>query len=536
LQRENKIWHLSKSIAFFGENMPNSKLFKTLAILLFIFSTVVFTFGQVDVARQTTAITYPQDELVITQFRGTTRFPRMKGEGRIRRTSKNGTEIEVTVSKMPRPFELGAGFATYVLWAISPDGQIDNLGEIKRRGTFEFDSKISVTTPLQTFALIITAEPHFLVRRPSQAIMLENLSPYSPNGKTIATTRAVQYFGNSSDFFRDARTPEIAEMDYQKTPSTILQAKQAVALARFAGAQRDATEELSEAESLLLNAENAWKASRPEEQIDITARQAISAAVKAEQTALVRKEAREKRNEKTKQDAEIRQAEEKFSDAQNQVSELKDELARETRNRELAQRDAANYASQIKDLREENGKLREELGRIKLEQENDKQKIAQYENEKQAAQQQVDQQSRAAQLQASQAILLQNLKKFGTVRQNERGIVLILPENFWSSARVSSFAPTGEAKMSSLAQILAGNPDYRISIESHTDNRGTPEELQTLTQERAQAIADKLVSLGANQERVEAKGLGSTLPVAANTTVANRAKNRRVEIILTPML
>jgi hypothetical protein len=95
----------------------------------------------------------------------------MKGEGRIKRTSKNGTEIEVTVSKMPRPFELGAGYATYVLWAISPDGQVDNLGEIKRRGTFEFDSKISVTTPLQTFALIITAEPHFLVRRPSQAIM-----------------------------------------------------------------------------------------------------------------------------------------------------------------------------------------------------------------------------------------------------------------------------------------------------------------------------------------------------------------------------
>ena len=126
----------------------------------------------------------------------------MKGEGRIKRTSKNGTEIEVTVSKMPRPFELGAGFATYVLWAISPDGQVDNLGEIKRRGTFEFDSKISVTTPLQTFALIITAEPHFLVRRPSQAIMLENLSPYSPTGKTIATVRAVQYFGNSSDFFR----------------------------------------------------------------------------------------------------------------------------------------------------------------------------------------------------------------------------------------------------------------------------------------------------------------------------------------------
>ncbi len=536
LQRENKIWHLSKSIAFIGEDMNNSKLLKTLAAFLFIFSTAIFTFAQVDVARQTTAITYPQDELVITQFRGTTRFPRMKGEGRVRRTNKNGTEIEVTVSKMPRPFELGAGYATYVLWAVSPDGQIDNLGEIKRRGTFEFDSKIAVTTPLQTFALIITAEPHFLVRRPSQAIMLESLSPYSPNGKNIATARVIQYFGNSSDFFRDARTPEIAEVDYQKTPSTILQARQAVALARFAGAQRDAAEELREAESLLKTAEDAWRASRPDETIDISARQSISSAVKAEQTAIVRKEARDKRNEKVKQDEEIRQSEEKFTDSQNLVSELKAELARETRNRELAQRDAANYSNQVKELRDEIGKLREELGRIKVEQENDKQKIAQYENEKREAQQQVEQQSRSAQFQANQGVLLKSLRKFGAVRQNERGIVLTLPENFWTSARVSSFAPTALSKLTSLSQLLAGNPDYKISVEAHTDNKGTPDELQTLTQERAQAIADKILSSGANQDRVEAKGLGGTLPIAANTTVANRAKNRRVEIVLTPLL
>ena len=120
----------------------------------------------------------------------------------------------------------------------------------RRRGFFEFDSKISVTTPLQTFALIITAEPHFLVRRPSQAIMLENVNPYSRSGHSVATTTAIQYFGNSSDYFRDARTPEIAELDYSKTPSTILQGKQAVALARFAGAQRDAPDEFTEAESV----------------------------------------------------------------------------------------------------------------------------------------------------------------------------------------------------------------------------------------------------------------------------------------------
>ncbi|MCU1289993.1 MAG: outer membrane protein-like peptidoglycan-associated protein [Acidobacteria bacterium] len=522
--------------------MQNSKVIKSINLFLFIF-TLIFTTAiaanaQVDVARQTTAITYPLDEVVQTQFRGTTRFPRMKGEAKIKRTSRNGTEIELTVSKMPRPFELGAGYATYVLWAVSPDGQIDNLGEIKRRGFFEFDSRISVTTPLQTFALIVTAEPHFLVRQPSQAIMLENLTPYSQSGRTIATTRAVQYFGNSSDFFRDARTPEIAEIDYSKTPSTILQAKQAVALAQFAGAGRDAVDEYTQATTLLNSAETAWKAGRPEEQIDITARQAISAAVKAEMTAAVRKEAREKRNERTRQDAEVRLAEEKFLDAQSQIDDLKSELARETRNRELAERDALNYSNQVRELREELGKLREELGKTKVEVDSYKNRVNQIESERQAAEQAQTQaqaqQDRIAQLQANEPFLMQTLKRFGTVARNERGIILTLPENLWSGIRLSSLAPASDLKLSGLGEVLSSNTDYKIIVEAHTDNRGTPDVLQTLTQERAQAIVDKMASLGIAQDRFEAKGFGASLPVASNTTNANRAKNRRLQLILVP--
>ena len=214
------------------------------AFILVAAGMIPTAFGQADMARRSTAITYPLNERVTVQFRGTTRFPRMAGRANIRRTARNGSEIDLSVSKMPRPFELGRGYATYVLWAVSPEGQVDNLGEIKRRGFFEFDSRISVTTKLQTFALIVTAEPHFLVERPSQEIMLENLSPVAQSGRQLTTSAAIQYFGNSSDYFRDVRTPEIAEIDYSRTPSTILQAKQAVALARFAGSDRDAAEEL----------------------------------------------------------------------------------------------------------------------------------------------------------------------------------------------------------------------------------------------------------------------------------------------------
>ncbi len=508
---------------------------KLSALFSLLFLLTISIVAQVDLARRTTAITYPQDEVVYVQFRGTTRFPRMKGEAKLKRTAKNGTEIDLSVSKMPRPFELGAGYATYVLWAISPDGQVDNLGEIKRRGFFDFDSKISVTTPLQTFALIITAEPHFLVRRPSQTIMLENLSPVAPSGRTLATTRAIQYFGNSSDFFRDARTPEIAEIDYSKTPSTVLQARQAVALAKFAGAQRDATDELRQAELLLKTADNAWKAGRDEEQVDISARQAIGAAVKAEETAAIRREAREKRNEKTRADEEIRQSEEKYTDAQNQIADVRAELARETRNRELAERDAQNYSTQVRELQAELGKLREELGRTKTEAENTNAKLANLQTQNQEIEQQRAREQRANQLQANNLVLMQSLRRFGTVVKDERGIVITLPETYFAGTRAENFGAVGEANLHSLAEILAGNAEYKIAVEAHTDNKGATEELQSLTERRAQAIAEKILALGVAQNRLQTKGFGANVPVAPNTTLASRAKNRRVQIILTPI-
>ena len=516
-------------------------MYKSKAIIIYgLFSLILLTsvsvFSQVDVPRKTTAITYPLDELVMVNFRGTTRFPRMKGDAKIKRTKRNGTEIELNVSKMPRPFELGAGYATYVLWAISPTGEVDNLGEIKRRGFFEFDSRISVTTPLQTFSLIITAEPHFLVKRPSQAIMLENLDPYTLTGKAVATQPSISYFGNSSDYFRDARTPEIAEIDYSKTPSTILQAKQAVALARFAGADRDAVDELKDAESLLQNAEDSWKAGRTEATVDVTARQAIGSAVKAEETAAVRKTAREKRNDQIRNDAAIRKAEDRVADAQGQVDELKAQLAEEMKNRQLSERDVQNYSDQIKQLRQENANLRDELARTKTDAETAKSRLASLEGENQTIKQQRDRDARIAKLAADEPALIANLKRFGVVTKNERGIILTLPETFWAGTRSTGFAPNADTKMTSLADIFVNNPDYNIVIESHTDNGGTPESLQALTQQRAQAIADRVSSLGVPAGRMQATGMGAALPVAPNTTAVSRAKNRRVQNILSASL
>lgn len=508
------------------------KLLVPSAVVFLVAALAMSAFAQLDVARRTTAITYPLDEVVMVNFRGTTRFPRMKGEARIKRTSRNGTEIELSVSKMPRPFELGAGYATYVLWAISPDGRADNLGEIKRRGFFEFDSKISVTTPLQTFALLITAEPHFLVRRPSQQVMLENLNPYSKSGRTIGTVSTAQYFGNSSDYFQDSRTPEIAEIDYSKMPSTILQGRQAVALAKFAGAERDATQELAEATTLLSNAEAGWRAGRREEDVDITARKAISAAVKAEETAAARKLARDQRNEKSRSDAEIRQAERKYSDAQAEIADLKAELERETRNRELSERDVENSSNVIRDLRDENAKLREELTRTKIDLENAKRQLSSIQSEKTKLEEQRAADERMARIKAAEPAFIQVLRSFGTVSQTQRGIEVTLPESFWANSRSTDLSVRGNQKLEALAALLADNDAYDISIESHTDNSGKPETVQALTDGRARSVSSRFSSAGVADGRLSAKGYGASMPIAPNTTVKNRAKNRRMLIVL----
>lgn len=203
-----------------------------------------------DADRETIAITYPLDETIEVRFRGTTRLPRLKGAAKIKRTARRGTRVELNIDDLPRPFELGGPYTTYVLWAISPEGRVDSLGEIKRSGSIFFNSKVDVTTPLQTFALIVTAEPHFLVRTPSRMVVLENLPPRDPKGAEVATV-PVRYLGNASDYFTEARIPEIADQAYARTPVSLLGARQAIALARYGGATREAADELREAESTL---------------------------------------------------------------------------------------------------------------------------------------------------------------------------------------------------------------------------------------------------------------------------------------------
>ncbi len=488
--------------------------------------------AQQDVERKTVAITYPLDETVTVKFRGTTVLPRLKGEAKVKRAGRRGTRVEFNVEDLPRASELGGIYTTYVLWAISPDGHVDSLGEIKRSGSTLVDSKLDVTTPLQTFALILTAEPHFLMKVPSRMVVMENLPPQRANGSQVETAD-VRYIGNSSDYFRDARVPELADRDYRQTPVSLLGARQAINLAKYAGAAADAPEELQTAEDHLQAAEKAWRLNQPVAEIDMEARRATSSGAHAEEVAVVRKAARISREQIRRRDEAVRNAEQTAEASQREVAQLRAALEKEQRARELAERDSGTANDQLREKRVEIAQLRDEIQTLRAESDAAKLKLARLEGEKQAETARVEADRQAAERRSAEANLKETLAKYGTLKETATGFRLVLPETIWTSTRAATLSSASAAKLEPLAALLASNPDYQILIEAYTDNKGNEVSLQQLTQERARVLSDRFQSAGVDPMRIQANGMGASNPLAPNTTVAGQKRNRRVEITFT---
>lgn len=503
-------------------------VFALSACLLFVSAA----FAQQDVERKTVAITYPLDETVTVKFRGTTLLPRLKGEAKVKRAGRRGTRVELSIDDLPRASELGGIYTTYILWAISPEGHVDNLGEIKRSGSTFVNSKLDVTTPLQSFALILTAEPHFLMKVPSRMVVMENLPPQRPNGSQVETVD-VRYIGNSSDYFRDARVPELADRDYRQTPVSLLGARQAVSLAKYAGASQDAPEELRAAEDHLQAAEKAWRLDQPVAEIDLEARRATASGAHAEEVATVRKAARKNREEIRRRDEAVRSAEKSAESSQREVAQLRSALEKEQRARELAERDLGSANDQLREKRVEIAQLRDEVQTLRAESDAAKLKLARLEGEKQAETARIEAERRAVERRTAEANLKETLAKYGTLRETASGFRLVLPETIWTNTRAATLSAASAAKLEPLAALLASNPDYQILIEAYTDNKGNEVSLQQLTQERARVLSDRFQSAGVDPMRIQANGMGASNPLAPNTTVAGQRKNRRVEITFT---
>jgi len=366
-------------------------------------------------------------------------------------------------------------------------------------------------------------------------VVMENLPPQKPNGSQVETVD-VRYIGNSSDYFRTARVPEIADADYNKTPVSLLGARQAISLAKYAGASSDAPNELQTAEDHLQAAEKAWRLNQSAAEVDLEARKATSAGQHAEEVAAARKAARLNREEIRRRDEAVRTAEESAEESQREVAKLRAALDKETRARELAERDSGTANDQLREKRVEIAQLRDEIATLRADSDAAKLKLARLEGEKQAETDRVEAEKRATEKRAAEANLKETLAKYGSLKETATGFRLVLPETIWTNTRVATLSAASSAKLEPLAALLASNPDYQILIEAYTDSKGNEVTLQQLTQERARVLSDRFQSAGVDPMRIQANGMGASNPLVPNTTVAGQRKNRRVEITFTSPL
>ncbi|HKP13821.1 MAG TPA: hypothetical protein VJZ91_16990, partial [Blastocatellia bacterium] len=270
--------------------MKKAALVLFTAALITSFGIASATRAQGDRPRRTIAITYFKDPVTV-RLAGTTLRPNARGEATVERWRKrNESEIDITIENMIPAFNFGGDYTTYVLWAITPAGQIDNLGEFRLSGG---TARLKAATPYQTFALIVTAEPHYLVKLPSRQVVLENLAPATT--KVQVQTSEVYFTGDAGAFYKDSTVPEVAERDYNKTPMELLQARRAVQIARLADAERHTPQDYNQAINLLNQAEDLYRKGANVHEIGRVSRDSISLAERAREVSEERAVAAERR-------------------------------------------------------------------------------------------------------------------------------------------------------------------------------------------------------------------------------------------------
>ena len=507
-----------------------------------IFSALVGAQGG-DQRRRTIAITYFRDPVKV-MFAGTTLRPTAKGEATVERWRKRNTsEIDITIENMIPAYNYGADYNTYVLWAITPAGQVDNLGEFRLSGG---SARLKTATAYQTFAMIITAEPHYLVRLPSRMVVLENLTPISKNVQVQASE--VFFTGDSGRYYTDNSIPALAERDYNKTPMELLQARRAVQIARLADGERFDPADFGQAVRFLQQAEDSFRQGASVHEVGRISREAISLAVKTRDVSEERALAAERRAEIARRDAEVQRATETATDLEGQLGETRtrlqaSELARANSETQLnrAMQEAADARAENRSLQNENDRLRQEIDRLNRQLEDARSQVTNLQTQfssttaklsettsRMEAIERAEREKREAESRRRDFAELQDtISRIATVKPNGNGFVVVLPDNFFV-ANQTTLALRVKAKMDALGQAIAAHPDATFTVEGHSDSRPTAE---SFALGRAQAVADYIAAFLGSRTNFRVESRGATVPATSSKTQRGRALNRRVEIV-----
>ena len=499
-------------------------------------------------ARSAKAVNYRNRGGATTvDFRGTSLMPAITGHAKV--DGKAGRlVIDAELNHMDRPARLGGQYLTYVLWAVTPEGRAVNLGEVLPGGNGK--DKLTVTTDLQAFGLIVTAEPYFAVTHPSDAIVAEN--EVLPETKGFEEPIDAKFdVIEGKEYTIDVPVEQLPSAQAEPTvPLDLLEARDAVAIAKAAGAEQYAASSLEKAEDMLQRAEDYFQRKQGRTPIGTAARGATQMAEDARVLTLRKKEAeREEAARKAAADAQAKaqaDAEAARQDSQRAQAQA-DEDARRRAEAEQAQAQAEQQRAALL-AQQEQAQAQAEAAREAAE--DAQRKMQEAQNQLAAAQQQSEEaerekeqaenQTQVAQQQAQQAIqekeqmrarLLAQLNQVLQTRDSARGLIVSMPDVLFDFNKYT-LKPQARERLAKISGIILAYPDLKLHIEGYTDSIGGDEYNQELSEKRAEAVRGYLVSQGVTPDDVSAAGLGKADPVADNSTAAGRKLNRRVEMVV----
>ena len=462
-------------------------------------------------------------------FAGTELMPSANGEASV--NSKRGSiEIDAEFGNLQRPTTFGNEYLTYVLWAISPEGRAVNLGEILLGGNHR--SKVRVTTDLQAFALIVTAEPYYAVRQPSNVVILENVVRDNTKGTTEAVNAKYELLE------RGGYIPTGYKFDpvilNAKLPLEFFEARNALRIAQSEGAEQYAPDSYRHAVQLMDNADSdATDKHIDKKPLIAVSREAVQTAEDARAIAVKKMDDVRLANERQDSADARARMQEQADDAIRQKQVAESNAANAQADNAQAQSDAANARNDAADAQAATAKAQSDMAN------NQASSAAALS----AAQADADQSRLAAQqanLSAQQAEtdkatlrakLSEQLNSILQTRDTARGLIVSMSDVLFDTGKYS-LKPGAREKLAKVAGILLAYPGLNVEVGGYTDNVGGDAMNQTLSENRANSVRDYLVQQGVASGSVSSKGFGNTLPVASNDNSTGRQQNRRVELLV----
>jgi outer membrane protein OmpA-like peptidoglycan-associated protein len=472
------------------------------------------------VSRTTKAVNYRhRGGSTMVDFKGTSLMPEATGHAKV--DGKEGRlAISAEVQHMQPATKFGGQYLTYVLWAVTPEGRSVNLGEMVPGN--DGKSKIDVTTDLQAFGLVITAEPYFAVTHPSDLVVVENIVRQETKGFEEPIDAKFDML-EGGEYTIDVPADQLPSAKAApNTPLDLLEARNAVAIAKAAGAQQYAADSLSKAEDFLTRAEDYLQRKQGRTPIGTASRGATQMAEDARVLTLKKKDeeriAAEKRamqEAQEKAEADAKASAEAEAKAKAQAEEDARQRAQAEADREAAEKAQAEAQRQQAEALAEQQKAQAEAEKARLA----------------AEQAEKDKQEAIRQKEEMRARLLKQLNQVLETRDTDRGLVVSMPDVLFDSGQYT-LKPAARERLARISGIVLAYPELKLQIEGYTDSIGSDEFNQRLSDKRAGTVRDYLVDSGISINNVFAKGLGKANPIADNATSAGRKLNRRVEMIV----